>query len=731
MLAVAFAGAAQASAAAPTLDGFSGPRAIRTVDLAGPWDFQPGGREKTTMEVPGGGWYKQGFTDVGQATYTRRVEIPDLAPGQVTRLEFGATNHEATLFVDGTKIGTNTTSFLPSIFDLTGHVRPGATHEIKLDVKGRDALAMGGPSPSAGGFGGPRYPVPGGAEWCEAIPQGIFRSAKLRVFPALHIADAQVKTSTAKRTLTYDVWIRNAAAKPMTTSLTGALRSWNRARWRYPKLPAQRLTVGAGKTEKVTVGPVRWRPGQRSWWWPNVPYRAGYRAQLHTLNLALRRGRRAAHRAAYRFGFREFRQAGTHYELNGIRANLRGDSIQGAHWDRVENGGKGDGFGTFPGFLPPSAANPGWPKAVDNYQRLNHSVLRTHQIPPTPYMLDVTDEQGLMIIDETAIRGSESRQEFKAGRENFVNHVRDLVLRDRNHPSVIRWSQANEPDANDTDSLEFEQELYGTVMAHDDTRPVSVDVTSETYEEMKQPNFSVFQHYVNSDGTIAPGYTDDVHARSDRPFGRGEFIWPYNTYPQGFTWFSTATEKMREKSASDIRPYTLAGAWAGVIPGTKSTDFTTDNHHAHPLYGEDNLADPWSHPQIRLMQRAFNPLLVADRDYWEHHKLSDAAGEWPTPTRPVTLRAGEKSRRTLIVFNDTFEGGDEVSVRWEAREGAADGPVLEQGSFTAEVKRGWIGRREIEFTPKTPGKRLYLTITAAMPGFGEVFREDNQYFEVA
>ena len=60
-------------------------------------------------------------------------------------------------------------------------------------------------------------------------------------------------------------------------------------------------------------------------------------------------------------------------------------------------------------------------------------------------MLDVADEMGLMIIDETAIRGSQACRTWIAGHDNMVNHARALVLRDRNHPAIIRWSQINEP----------------------------------------------------------------------------------------------------------------------------------------------------------------------------------------------------------------------------------------------------------------------------------------------
>jgi hypothetical protein len=813
-----------AAHAATFPDGSSGPVPTREVDLSGRWGFQPAGREPTTIEVPGGGWYRQGFTDVGEATYSRRVTVP-ATPGTV-KLELGAVNHEATLYVDGRKVGTQTTSFMPQHWDLTPFVRPGDTHELRLEVKGRLALGEGaGPESGAAGFGGPRYPVPTAADWCESLPQGIFRSARLRVYPTVRIEDAHVRPSVSDRTLSYDVWVANSGSRARKVRLGGSLRSWNGRDWRYPDVPAKTVGIGPHASRKVTIGPLPWRAGRDSYWWPNVPYRPGYRAQLHDLRLALgspaagkrsrvgvpaetsclgrrrhaiplnapkgdtlrrvkvkttggararvrRRGRRAtllldlrraslagvsvhvravtargkgigvlrryricggrpdplAHGARYRFGFRETRQVGTTYELNGVRVNFRGDSLQGAQYDRIgRDGKKGDAFDTFPGFLSPSPGNGGWPQAVDNYQRLNYNVVRIHQEPASPYMLEVADEMGLMIIGETAIRGSESRQDFQRGRPNFVSHTRDLVVRDRNHASVLRWSQANEPDANGTDSVDFQEELYRTVMANDPTRPVSIDVTSKPYNEIKHPNFSTYQHYVDSDGKVAPGYTEDPHAREDRPYGRGEYVWPYNTSPQGFTWFATSTQRMRMKDAAEIRPYSLAGAWASVVPGARSKDFLTDGN-SYPLYGEDNLPDPWSNHHVIRNQRGFNPTLVADVEYWDRHKLSDAAGDWPTPSQPTFLRAGQQATRTLVVFNDTFEG-ERVDVRWELRTGSPDGAVVDGGGFAAEIPLGGHVTRDIAVTPQGPGSRNYLVLSSSKRD-GELFREDAQFFEV-
>lgn len=689
--------------------------AVASVDLAGTWDFRPSDGRTTTIAVPGGGWYKQGFTSVGEATYSRQITIPDTHRPQVDKIVFGAVNHQATLYVDGAKVATNTTAFTPSTFDITPYVQPGHTYTISVDVKGRKAMT----NPANG-----RYVVPDAAEWSEAVPQGIFRSAYLRVYPAVHIADAFIRTSVADRELSYDVWIANGSDTPQTVSLTGHLTSWNHSGWDYPDIDGRRVTVPAHARQKVTVT-VPWKLGRGSYWWPNVPYRPGYQAQLHQLHLAVQGPAGREDDATYRFGFREFDQHDPYYYLNGVRVNLRGDDLQGADYDRIDHFGKGDAYDTLPGFLPPSAGNPGWPQVIDNYQRLNYNVVRIHQEPATPYMLDVADEMGLMLIDETAIRGSNGGQDFTAGHDYMVAHARDLAVRDRNHAAVVRWSEANEPYGA---SQQFIRDLYDAIMSVDRTRPISVDGEApKDYPDMTQPNFNALPHYLGGLGV----YTDQVIPQNNRPFGQGEYIWPACSTVQGFTWFATSTEAMRAKDASDLRPYTLLSAWAGLVPGVKTTDFTTEEGRP-PVYGADNLPNPWANPQIQRVQAAFNPALVADADYWADNHLSDDNGDWPTPHHPdpPTLVYGSQVTRTVDVFNDTL-AGDHVDVTWQARLGSATGPIQATGTLPVTIAPGSHATRDISFTAPTTGSRLYLVLAASKPGQGTLFRETDEYFNLA
>ncbi len=702
------------------------PEGEQVISLAGTWTFTPAGAPPTTIQVPGGGWVAQGFPNVSSARYARSVMIPALGSPQATLVEFGAANHRATLSIDGSAVGTNMTSYTPSVFDITGAAAPNTKHMLIVDVEGRGQFRAGN---------GKKL-VPDGTNWSPNIPQGIFRSALLHVMPGLHVSDAFVRTDVIGDTVRVDVSITNSGTAIAMGTVSAAISSFNCEAFSYPTLPNQLVTVRPGQTATVTLGPVRWGLGSSSYWWPNIPYAPGYRARLHYASVTVRNAAGIAHTTPFRFGFRQSRQVGNHYELNGIRVNFRGDNIQGIDYDSIDNTGKGlgDAYDLYPGFLPPSAGNPGWPRAVENWQRLNYNVVRIHQEPATPYMLDVADEMGLMIIDETAIRGSAGDEDFTpgpaGGEPNMVAHLRALMLRDRNHPSIIRWSQCNEPENDNTNSATFQLHLYQTAMAVDDTRPVSSDGQSgdRSYAGIiANSNFAVIDHYTNG----FSAYTDNVCSNMTKPCGVGEFVWPADYTAEGLIWFGTSTMAMRLKNAADLRPYTLLSGWASFVPGVTSTMMTLEPTYPagiinHPHFGEENLPDPWTNSIINRLQRAFSPVAVIDTDYWLANHLSNIKGDWPAA--PQTAAHGASLVRQLAVFNDTLANTG-VEIGWEMHVDASTGPIADQGTLEVTVPLGEHITVPITVQAPATGTRAYLVLMSSKGGI-QTFRDDAEYFEI-
>ena len=291
----------------------------------------------------------------------------------MTRLNFGAINHRATVWVDGQKVGTQVTSYTNSVFDITDYVRPGKTAEIEVLVEGRKALV--GPDG--------RYTVPEGASWSDDVAQGIFRSADLEVFPAVYVSDTVVRTFVTDHTLSYDVYLTNATSRTQKAELSGTPQFLERRRLALPRPLADRqVSVPADTTMKVTIGPVARRAGKASYWWPNLPYRAKYRAQLHDLGVRLDPDAPAkpTSTADVRFGFREFaRWATTSSQWSPGQLPRRqhpGSQLRQHRLPRHQRR-----LRLVPGLPEPSAGNAGWPKAVDNYLRLNYNSVRIHQVP--------------------------------------------------------------------------------------------------------------------------------------------------------------------------------------------------------------------------------------------------------------------------------------------------------------------------------------------------------------
>jgi Glycosyl hydrolases family 2, TIM barrel domain len=332
------------------------------------------------------------------------------------------------------------------------------------------------------------------------------------------------------------------------------------------------------------------------------------------------------------------------------------------------------------------------PQAVDNHQRLNYNVVRIHQEPASPYMLDVADEMGLMIIDETAIRGSQSGQDWNAGHDNMVNHARALVLRDRNHPAVIRWSQNNEPNQSGQDSEQFEKDLYAAINGNDGTRPVTVEVGVDGnlngYPGMTYANFAVIPHYVDGFGR----YGEGLKTVNGRPDGEGEYIWPAWNNKQGFEWFATATLAKRGKNATDLRPYTLQP------PG--------------PL---EQPADPARAGGVQPGGRGRPPVLVRLRRLGLRRHLPSAAGR--AQLRPE--RHGHPQHHRLQRRPRRHFGGLHL-----------DGAVVASGSTTLTLPLGSRVTQPVSFTTPANGNRVYLQLSTTKSG-SPVFTDAVEYFNLA
>ncbi len=141
------------------------------------------------------------------------------------------------------------------------------------------------------------------------------------------------------------------------------------------------------------------------------------------------------------------------------------------------------------------------------------NAIRTSHNPPAPELLDLCDRMGFIVMDEAFDMWKKKKTDFDYSLDWDTWHRQDLtdmILRDRNHPSVFIWSIGNEIveqwDKADSSGTVIARELGALVKSLDATRPVTsalnnpvpsnplvrsgaLDLIGNNYSSDKYPDF--------------------------------------------------------------------------------------------------------------------------------------------------------------------------------------------------------------------------------------------------
>jgi len=117
-------------------------------------------------------------------------------------------------------------------------------------------------------------------------------------------------------------------------------------------------------------------------------------------------------------------------------------------------------------------------RKIELFKEAGYNAIRCSHNPPSPYLLDVCDRLGMLVIDEIfdnweapKVSEDDYSQFFK---DWWQRDLESMIIRDRNHPSVIMWSIGNEiHEALDTAGFRIAKVLTGTIRNLDDTRAVT------------------------------------------------------------------------------------------------------------------------------------------------------------------------------------------------------------------------------------------------------------------
>ena len=368
------------------------------------------------------GWYRRDFTVPRGAFATW---VPARFRSWIVRFE--SVNYYATVWLNGKRVGTHAGAYLPFEFALTG-VRSGVNRLIvRVDDRRNGASFPPGPSGGWWNFGG--------------LQREVYLRAVQRVDMA-PIVRPVLPCPTCNALVEEQVPVHNPTSAPQTVTLTG---SYGGTRIRFGT-----DTIAAGGTwtaeRSVTIRrPHLWVPGD-----PHL-----YKATLTASDTA---GRRLEGYVTYS-GIRSITTAPDgQLLLNGRVLNLRGFSI---HEQNVSDG---------------AALTTQQLLDLVNWDReLGGGIIRAHY-PLNPQIEEAADRDGVLLWSEIPVYQSApsyySRASWLADAKALL---RQNILTNENHPSILLWSIANELSTPPTGG-EARYIAAATRLAHqlDPTRPVGM-----------------------------------------------------------------------------------------------------------------------------------------------------------------------------------------------------------------------------------------------------------------
>ncbi|WP_321335450.1 sugar-binding domain-containing protein [uncultured Bacteroides sp.] len=353
------------------------------------------------------------------------VNIPSDWSGKQMILHFEAVMGKTQVYVNGEEVGTNFELFLPFEFDVTSYLRPGQRNEILVGV------AKASLFDDQGKYG--RRTYVGGSMWGIDMA-GIWQDVSLFAYPPVYVSGMFVQPDVKNKQLIIELDIRNATSQKKTVDVNADIRKWyNTAGRSVNELPVQRGELAAQsalkfktlkKVELLANAVTKIRLEAKGvegldYWTPEMP-------NLYGAVVRLTADKQIIDKKYERFGWRQFRIEGNRLLLNERPIFLKGDS-----WH-------------FMG-VPQMTRRYAW-AWFNMLKDANANAVRLHAEPFPRFYLDVADEMGICVLDETGIWSSDGGPKIDS--EDYWNscaeHLRRLINRDKNHAAVFGWSVCNE-----------------------------------------------------------------------------------------------------------------------------------------------------------------------------------------------------------------------------------------------------------------------------------------------
>ena len=360
-----------------------------------------------------------GLPHVGMGYYRKNIHVPEENRGKVFRLEFDGVMSNSTVYVNGAIAGGWPYGYTSFSLDITDLIVAGEENSLCVSVR-NDWNA---------------------SRWYPGA--GIYRNVRLLTLDPVHI---QYNGVSVGITMTGD----DSAVLNPELEINGSVRDDNIFfEYSLRDVDGAELSFCESDSPRCSVN-VK---GIKRWDLDNP--------HLYTLRSLIRKGDEVVDLIDTRIGFREFEfDKDKGFFLNGEHRKFNGVCM---HHDL--------------GALGSAVNRRALERQLEILKSFGTNALRTSHNPPTPELLDLCDEMGILVMDE--IFDEWRTPKVKNGYAHLWHDWAEkdltaLIKRDRNHPSVIIWSIGNEiPDQMKPDGVELTRYLYDFCKKLDPSRPVT------------------------------------------------------------------------------------------------------------------------------------------------------------------------------------------------------------------------------------------------------------------
>lgn len=342
----------------------------------------------------------------GVCWYRKRFFVPASASNRVAILRFEGAMNAAQIWVNGQRAGAFMGGYLPYVMEISRLLQPGATNVVAVRLDNRDN-PLTGPKPLT--------------DLDFNLYGGLYRGASLTFKDPLHITDPILADRVASGGLfvTFPFVTRTAAVVRVQTHLRNAGDTSRVFTLRTTLLnPAGKAVVSEVSPGELAAGSEReWvhelRVSQPRLWSPANP-------NLYRVRVELLDGDRLVDEQQARVGIRRVEIRPDGFYLNGERLFLRGVN---RHQEYPWIGNALSDAAQYRDALKIKEAG-------FDYVRLSH-------YPQSPAFLDACDELGIVVMN--CLMGWQFFNPDPAFAALKLRECRELVRRDRNHPSVVLW----------------------------------------------------------------------------------------------------------------------------------------------------------------------------------------------------------------------------------------------------------------------------------------------------